>query len=114
MYTIAAGNDAADACGYTPARTPNALTVGASDETDLRALYSNNGPCIDIFAPGNQGCVRLVVERYGNEQPERLIDGRADGCGNRSDLSRLKSECDRIICSSGDQIDRDTKCAEYA
>jgi subtilisin family serine protease len=54
VYTIAAGNDAADACGYTPARTPNALTVGASDETDLRALYSNNGRCVDIFAPGNR------------------------------------------------------------
>jgi subtilisin family serine protease len=54
VYTIAAGNDAADACGYTPARTVNAITVGASDETDLRALYSNRGPCIDIFAPGNR------------------------------------------------------------
>jgi len=53
-YTIAAGNDASNACGYTPARTPNALTVGASDETDLRALYSNYGSCVDLFAPGNR------------------------------------------------------------
>ena len=53
VYTLASGNDAADACGYTPARTPNALTVGASDETDLRARYSNYGSCIDLFAPGN-------------------------------------------------------------
>jgi len=52
-YTIAAGNSALDACGYTPARTPNAFTVGASDETDLRARYSNYGSCIDLFAPGN-------------------------------------------------------------
>lgn len=54
VYTIAAGNAASDACGYTPARTPAALTVGASDETDLRALYSNYGACIDLFAPGNR------------------------------------------------------------
>jgi subtilisin family serine protease len=54
VYTIAAGNAASDACGYTPARTPGALTVGASDETDLRALYSNYGSCIDLFAPGNR------------------------------------------------------------
>lgn len=54
VYTIAAGNAASDACGYTPARTPNALTVGASDETDLRALYSNYGACLDLFAPGNR------------------------------------------------------------
>jgi subtilisin family serine protease len=54
VYTIAAGNSATDACGYTPARTPNAITVGASDETDLRALYSNYGACVDLFAPGNR------------------------------------------------------------
>src|SRR6478609_5166298 len=52
VYTLASGNDAADVCGYTPARTPNALTVGASDESDLRARYSNYGACIDLFAPG--------------------------------------------------------------
>jgi subtilisin family serine protease len=53
-YTIAAGNGNWDACNFTPARTPAALTVGASDETDLRALYSNGGACVDIFAPGNR------------------------------------------------------------
>src|SRR5437762_2842990 len=52
-YAVAAGNGAGDACNFTPARTPAALTVGASDELDLRARYSNLGPCIDLFAPGN-------------------------------------------------------------
>lgn len=60
-YTIAAGNSAADACGYTPARTANAITVGGSDETDLRARYSNYGSCIDIFAPGN-----LIVSTWAS------------------------------------------------
>jgi hypothetical protein len=53
-YAVAAGNGNSDACGFTPARTPSALTVGASDETDLRALYSNGGACVDVFAPGNR------------------------------------------------------------
>lgn len=52
-YSVAAGNSGLDACNYTPARTPNALTVGATDGTDTRAGYSNNGPCVDVFAPGN-------------------------------------------------------------
>ena len=60
-YTIAAGNSAADACGYTPARAANAITVGGSDETDLRARYSNYGSCIDIFAPGN-----LIVSTWAS------------------------------------------------
>jgi hypothetical protein len=51
-YAIAAGNSAADACNYTPARTPSAITVGATDGADVRAGYSNYGSCVDIFAPG--------------------------------------------------------------
>lgn len=50
VYTIASGNGAGDACNFTPARTPDALTVGASDQSDLR--NSNGGPCVDLFAPG--------------------------------------------------------------
>ena len=53
VYTIAAGNNQWNACDYTPARTPNAITVAATAEADDRALYSNYGPCVDLFAPGN-------------------------------------------------------------
>ena len=52
-YTVAAGNSAWDACSYTPARTLNAITVGASAEGDDRARYSNYGSCLDLFAPGD-------------------------------------------------------------
>ena len=51
-YTIAAGNNAADACGFTPARTTNALTIGAIANDDSRWLGSNYGSCVDIFGPG--------------------------------------------------------------
>jgi len=49
---VAAGNSNVDACATSPARTPSAITVGAIDNTDTRAVYSNFGPCVDIFAPG--------------------------------------------------------------
>ncbi|HEY1177193.1 MAG TPA: S8 family serine peptidase [Phytomonospora sp.] len=52
-YGVAAGNDNADACGSSPARTPAAITVGATENTDARASYSNYGTCLDIFAPGS-------------------------------------------------------------
>ena len=52
-YAIAAGNSNADACKYSPARTPAAITVGATTTTDARASYSNYGKCLDIFAPGS-------------------------------------------------------------
>jgi subtilisin family serine protease len=58
-FVISAGNDNADACGYSPARVREALTIGATDATDARAgwtvgePYSNYGDCLDLFAPGH-------------------------------------------------------------
>ncbi len=52
-FVVAAGNDGRDACGYSPARARNAITVGATTTTDVRATYSNFGSCLDIFAPGS-------------------------------------------------------------
>ncbi|HZI27275.1 MAG TPA: S8 family serine peptidase [Gemmatimonadaceae bacterium] len=53
VFAVAAGNSSANACNYSPASTPNALTVGATASTDARASYSNYGTCVDIFAPGS-------------------------------------------------------------
>jgi subtilisin family serine protease len=51
-YAIASGNSSADACNFTPARTPEAITVNSTDRTDARSSFSNFGSCTDIFAPG--------------------------------------------------------------
>jgi len=54
-YTVvvAAGNDNANACNYSPAREPTAITVGATTSVDARASYSNFGSCLDLFGPGS-------------------------------------------------------------
>ncbi len=53
-YAVAAGNDnGANACNRSPARTPNAITVGSTTSTDARSSFSNIGTCLDIFAPGS-------------------------------------------------------------
>jgi subtilisin family serine protease len=51
-YAVAGGNDSAAACTKSPARLPEAITVGATDANDTRASFSNYGNCLDIFAPG--------------------------------------------------------------
>ncbi|OGO29519.1 MAG: hypothetical protein A2Z16_12425, partial [Chloroflexi bacterium RBG_16_54_18] len=53
VYAIAAGNNNRDACKFSPARVPAAITVGATTNTDTRASYSNYGKCLDLFAPGS-------------------------------------------------------------
>lgn len=51
-FAVAAGNDNADSCNYSPAAAEQAITVGASALDDSRAYFSNYGTCNDIFAPG--------------------------------------------------------------
>ena len=56
-YAVAAGNGnqggvGQDACKYSPARVPDALTIGATDRTDTKSSWSNYGKCVDWFAPG--------------------------------------------------------------
>jgi subtilisin family serine protease len=55
---VAAGNGVPglnfplNACDWSPARLPGALTVAASDINDALAAFSNRGTCVDIIAPG--------------------------------------------------------------
>ena len=57
FYSLAAGNQGADACNYSPARagagTNNGIaTVAATNSSDGEWRSSNHGPCVDVWAPG--------------------------------------------------------------
>ena len=49
---VASGNNSADACSYSPARVPAAITVNALNVNDAAASFTNFGSCTDIYAPG--------------------------------------------------------------
>src|SRR4029079_2939388 len=48
-YSVSAGNSNANACNYSPARTPNALTIGATGSNDARASLSHYGSRRDLL-----------------------------------------------------------------
>jgi subtilisin family serine protease len=52
VYVVAAGNGNSDASAYSPAGVAEAITVGATNQFDARAEFSNYGPTLDLFAPG--------------------------------------------------------------
>jgi hypothetical protein len=52
VFVVAAGNFSADACNYSPASTPNVISVAASDQSDVSASFTNYGSCVKVYAPG--------------------------------------------------------------
>ncbi|KAJ1947916.1 proteinase B [Kickxella alabastrina] len=70
-YAVAAGNDNRDACSYSPASAPKAITVGATSITDERAWFSNFGKCVDVFAPGKD----ILSTWIGGNRQTNTISG---------------------------------------
>lgn len=70
-FAVAAGNDNADACKYSPAAAEKAVTVGASTLADERAYFSNYGKCTDIFAPG----LNILSTWIGSKYAVNTISG---------------------------------------
>jgi len=70
-YAVAAGNDNANACNYSPANAPNAITVAATTSTDARSSFSNWGTCVDIFGPGTT----ITSAWIGGRNAVRTISG---------------------------------------
>jgi subtilisin family serine protease len=51
-YSLAAGNEGADACDSSPGRVADALTIAATNSSDAKPSWSDFGACVDWFAPG--------------------------------------------------------------
>jgi subtilisin family serine protease len=70
-YAVASGNSTANACNYSPARVPTAITVNATTNRDVRAGFSNYGTCTDIFAPGQD----ILSSWYTSDTATNTISG---------------------------------------
>jgi subtilisin family serine protease len=75
-YGVAAGNGnilgiRRPACNYSPARVPAAITVGATQNNDAAASFSNYGTCVDLLAPG----VDITSSWYSSTTATNTISG---------------------------------------
>ncbi|MEU4677277.1 S8 family serine peptidase [Micromonospora sp. NPDC023737] len=75
-YAVAAGNgdifgNRQNACNYSPARVGPAITVGATQNNDSAASFSNYGTCVDILAPG----VNITSAWYTSNTATNTISG---------------------------------------
>merc|ERR1712176_1244437 len=85
VVSVAAGNSNADACGFSPAYVPSAITVGSTDSTDARSYFSCYGTCVDIWAPGSD----VVSLSHTSDSGTRTLSGTSMACPHVSGAAAL-------------------------
>ena len=78
VVTIAAGNSNQDACTISPGHVRGALTVAASTISNTAASYTNNGSCVDLFAPGGDNAETIISAWFGYDELRDLSGNIVD------------------------------------
>lgn len=82
VVVAAAGNDADDACDYSPARVEKAITVGSiTKNDDAMSSFSNRGQCVDVSAPGTD-----IKSTFPNEDGARTVSGTSTASARESSV----------------------------
>jgi len=82
---VAGGNSNSDACNFSPAFVPSAITVGSTTSLDARSSFSNYGRCTDIWAPGSD----VVSASHTSDSGSRSLSGTSMACPHVSGAAAL-------------------------
>ncbi|USW57295.1 Putative peptidase S8 propeptide/proteinase inhibitor I9 superfamily [Septoria linicola] len=99
---VAAGNDGADARQTSPASEPTVFTIGAIDQNDMRASFSNFGPVVDMFAAG----VDVKSAWFRTRTDTNTISGTSMACPHVAGLAAyiIGLEGQRTPAALGDRL----------